>query len=120
MLETTRENLEANNFISDFLEEFCDVGEGKGEIPRRVLLDKLFEKYYQARRFTDRDLCKMIERRGIKYVRGKHGFIFKGIRLLTDDDIVHETIEDDDLPAGGQMTKENLPFDPDDMPFDFD
>lgn len=120
MLETTRENLEANNFISDFLEEFCDVGEGKGEVPRRVLLDKLFEKYYQARRFTDRDLCKMIERRGIKYVRGKHGFIFKGIRLLTDDDIVHETIEDDDLPAGGQMTKENLPFDPDDMPFDFD
>ena len=39
-------------------------------------LDKLFEKCPQARRFNDRDLCKMIEKRGVRYTRGKHGFIF--------------------------------------------
>lgn len=98
MLETTRENLNANDFIRDFLEEFCDVGFGKGEVPRKVLLDKLREKYPQAHKFNDRDLCKMIERRGIEYKRGMHGFVFKGIRLLTDDDFAGEPIDPNDLP----------------------
>jgi hypothetical protein len=98
MKDATRDNLYANDFITDFLEEFCDIGAGKGEMPRRVLLDKLFEKCPQARRFNDRDLCKMIEKRGARYIRGKHGFVFRGIRFLTDDNFSGEPIAPDDTP----------------------
>ncbi|MBR0060564.1 MAG: toprim domain-containing protein, partial [Selenomonadaceae bacterium] len=123
MLETTRENLNANDFISDFLYEFCDVGFGKGEVPRKVLLDKLREKYPQAHKFNDRDLCKMIERRGIEYKRGMHGFIFKGIRLLTDDDFTREPIDDYDeetisQPSIKPIAQKEYYIDPDDLPFD--
>lgn len=98
MTKATRDNLYANDFVSDFLEEFCDVGNGKGEMPRRVLLDKLYEKCPQARQHSDRDLCKMIEKRGVLYMRSMHGFVFRGIRFLTDDDWSGEPVAPDEVP----------------------
>lgn len=98
MKAATRENLDANDFIADFLSEYCDVGEGKGEMPRAALLDKLRTKCLQSNRFSDRELCKLIESHGVRYVRGKHGFVFKGIRFFTDDDFVGEPVDKDDIP----------------------
>ena len=98
MKVATRENLAANDFVADFLDEFCLVGEGKGEMPRSLLISKLREKCIQANRFTDRDLCKMIEKRGVRYARSKHGFVFKGIRLLTDADFLGESVDKNDIP----------------------
>ena len=98
MKDATRNNLYANDFITDFLEEFCDIGEGKGKMPRRVLLDKLFEKYPQARRFNDRDLCKMIERRGVRYIKTMGVMTFIGIRFLTDEDFQGESVAPDVTP----------------------
>lgn len=107
MKAATRENLAANDFVADFLDEFYDVGEGKGEVPRAVLLSKLREKCIQAHRFTDRDLCQMIEKRGVRYVRSNHGYLFKGIRLLTDDDFTHS--EDEDF-TGTPIDQNDIPF----------
>ena len=107
MKAATRENLAANDFVADFLEEFYVVGEGKGEMPRRVLIDKLREKCIQAHRFSDRDLCKMIEKRGVRYVRGKNGFIFKGIRPFTKEDFQHS---DEDDFQGTPIDKNDIPF----------
>lgn len=98
MKEATKENRDANDFVSDFLSEFCDVGEGKGEMPRAALLDKLRNKCIQSNRFSDRELCKMIEKRGVEYKKTMHGRVFKGIRFLTDDDFVSEPIDKDDIP----------------------
>lgn len=98
MKEATKENRDANDFVSDFLSEFCDVGEGKGEMPRAALLDKLRNKCIQSNRFSDRELCKMIEKRGVEYKKTMHGRVFKGIRFLTDDDFVGEPIDKDDIP----------------------
>lgn len=98
MKDATRNNLYANDFITDFLEEFCDIGEGKGKIARRALLDKLFEKCPQARRFSDRDLCKMIEKRGVPYAKLHGVMTFTGIRFLTDDDFRGKPVDPDDVP----------------------
>lgn len=98
MKQATKENRDANDFVSDFLSEFCDVGEGKGEMPRAALLDKLRNKCIQSNRFSDRELCKMIEKRGVEYKKTMHGRVFKGIRFLTDDDFVGEPIDKNDIP----------------------
>ena len=98
MTNATRENLYANDFLSDFLEEFCEVGTGKGKMPRRVLLDKLYEKYPQARRFNERDLCKMIQKRGVRYVKTMGVMTFVDIRFLPDEDFSGEPVNPDDVP----------------------
>lgn len=98
MTKATRDNLYANDFVSDFLEEFCEIGNGKGEMPRRALIDKLYEKCPQARQHSDRDLCKMIQKRGVSYIRSMHGFVFRGIRFLTDDDWSGEPVAPDEVP----------------------
>lgn len=98
MKTATRENLAENDFIADFLSEYCEVGVGKGEIPRAALLDKLRSKSLQTTRFSDRELCKLIESHGVEYKKTMHGRVFKGIRFLTDDDFVGEPIDKDDIP----------------------
>lgn len=94
MTKATKENLDASDFVADFLNEFTETGDY--ETPRRELLDKLKEKYPQARDFNDRDLCQIIERHDVAYKRKKFGFVFVGVRLLTDRDfdgsIVDETV----------------------------
>ena len=65
-------------------------------MPRRVLLDKLYEKCPQARQFNDRDLCKMIEKRGVLYKKSHGAMAFVGIRFLTDDDWSGEPVDTDE------------------------
>ena len=99
MTTATRDSLSENDWVADFLDEFCELG--TGELPRRKLLDFIREKCIQAHRFNDREICKMIERRGVGY-RKKGAFVFTGIRFCsdTDRDFGGEPLEHDDIPPG--------------------
>lgn len=99
MTTATRDSLAENDWLADFLDEFCELG--TGELPRRKLLDEIRAKCIQAHRFSDREICKMIERRGVGY-RKKGTFVFTGIRLCSDTnrDFGGEPLETDDIPPG--------------------
>ena len=80
MTTATKENIEANDFLSDALEEFFERDENASAL-RRAVLDLLKDKIPRARRYSDRDLTKMIEARGFEYDRNKKGMKFKGLRF---------------------------------------
>ena len=85
MKKATQNDLDANDWLNDFLEEYC-CKNPNGEIPRSVLLEKIYEKCPQVKGlFNKRALTKMIERRGFKYDRGKKGMVFKGIQFFDNN-----------------------------------
>ena len=98
MTTATRDSLAENDWLADFFEDYCELG--TGELPRRKLLDFVREKCPRARGFNDRELVKMIERRGVGYKRHKNGFVFINIRLRADNDrdFGGEPLEPDDIP----------------------
>lgn len=98
MKTATRDNLDANDWLAYFLDEYCELG--SGELPRRKLLDEIHAKCKEAQRFTDRELTKMLERRGVGY-RKKQTYVFTGIRLRPDNgdrNFDGEAISPDDIP----------------------
>lgn len=99
MTTATRDSLLADDWLADFFEDYCELG--TGELPRRKLLDFVREKCPRAHGFNDRELTKMIERRGVGY-RKKGTYIFSGIRLRIDNDrdFGGEPLEPDDIPPG--------------------
>ncbi|MBR4903687.1 MAG: hypothetical protein IKZ53_03375 [Selenomonadaceae bacterium] len=112
MKKATTENLDANDFISDFLAEHCEIGEGMGEVPRQCLLAELYEHYPRAYKFNETDLCKMIAKRGVKYKRMNRGYVFNGIHLLKDKKFDSNLTPPDDFSS----YDEPIPP-PDDLPF---
>ena len=80
MTTATKENIEANDFLSDALDEFFERDVNASAL-RRAVLDLLKDKIPRARRYSDRDLTKMIEARGFEYDRGENGMRFKGLRF---------------------------------------
>lgn len=64
--------LESNDFITDFIAEFCERGDDKS-IARAVFLARLKSVYPQARAIGDRALTEMIKKvEGVEY-RKAHG-----------------------------------------------
>ena len=99
-----------NNFIADFISEYCEVGEGK-TCYRKELLDTLKDKYKTASRLSDNALSDMIKkeltRLEIKFEdkKVKKGKIFIGIELSTDreqkidfEGITKETLQNHSAP----------------------
>lgn len=85
MSEATQRQIDQNNFIADFLSEYC-YKNSNAEMPRHVLLEKIREKCrQQASRFRDIELVKLLQDSGVKYVRDKNGMKFKGIQLYEDN-----------------------------------
>lgn len=82
MQSTRQENLDANDYISDFLSEYTETFEG-GKITRKALLEKLRAQCPDARRCNDAELTTAICKRGIEYVKTMHGRAFKGIRFTS-------------------------------------
>lgn len=82
MQSARKENLDANDYISDFLSEYTEKFEG-GQITRKILIQQLRDKCSDARRFSDAELTTAICKRGIEYVKTREGRIFKGIRFTS-------------------------------------
>lgn len=91
MMEATRENIEANDFVADFLSEYVEVTKDtRDSVPRKTLLELFKDKCPQTRRFNDRELSKLVvdklSEQGVEFGRGKGGsYKFKGIRLVQND-----------------------------------
>lgn len=99
MTTATQRSLREDDWLADFLDEYCEMGEGS--LPRRKLLDEIRSRCPRSQKFSDRELCKMIERRGVGY-RKKGTYIFTGIRLCSDNDrdFGGEPLEPDNIPPG--------------------
>ena len=100
MTTATRDSLAENDWLVFFFEDYCELG--TGELPRKKLLDEIHSKCPMSQRFSDREIVKMIQRRGVGYRKSRKGFIFTGIRLCsdTDRDFGGEPLEPDDIPPG--------------------
>ena len=97
MAKATRDNLLANDFVNDFLLEFCER-DAKSSVPRRTLIDKLRTMYPQSGRFSDRDLVNKIQKHNVEYRRGTAGFYyFKGIRF-TETYFAGAPVDGNDIP----------------------
>ena len=98
MSKATQEQIDQNDFIADFLSEYCTESPN-AEIPRHVMLSKIHEKYpQQARKFSDRELVSelvkhMQDRGGGEYGRGEHGMRFKGIQFFDGGDFDEKSID---------------------------
>ena len=78
--------LSANDLIADFIDEFCELGEGKS-VSRKALIE-------HVKMFADRDLRNMHDKElidafckvdGIGYKREKQGFVVTGLAIVTPD-----------------------------------
>ena len=97
MTTATKENIQANDFLSDALDEFF-VRDEKAQVTRRAVIDLLKEKIPQARRYSDRDLTKMMEKRGFEYKKTMTGRVFVGLRFANpSDEFSGENINENDI-----------------------
>ena len=85
--KSANEQLEktANPFIQDALEKYFEPSLGSN-IPRRVMLDFIRDKYSRAQLFTDRELVREIRSYGVAYRKVRNGNVFSGIRIIADTD----------------------------------
>ena len=73
-----------SDFISEFVDDFCDIGDGF--ISRKEFIDKLkAEHFADTRRFSSQELfkavCSSLARNGVVYTKDRlKNNIFKGIR----------------------------------------
>lgn len=86
MQQTREEYIEDNDFIANFINDFCEFGTGSDfSISRKEFLKRLKEEYPQARRQTDRKLTESIAKiDGVIYkAQGKNKVnSFVGIKFL--------------------------------------
>ena len=76
--------LESNDFITDFIAEFCERGDGK-PIARADFLSRLKNAYPQARAIGDRALTEMIDKvEGVSYRRSHGARKFFGVEWKDD------------------------------------
>lgn len=106
MKKATRENLNANDFISDFISDNYELGENLS-VKAKDFVDALKREYpRECGRFKRNDLIKLVSNtEGITYGEDRHRFkVFKGIgkagapQQQSLDDFNGEPISDDDLP----------------------
>lgn len=80
----TEEILSASDFVTGFISDFCEIGEGY-RVSRRKLLGKLKEVCKEAHRFTDKEIALMFEKRGFEYTKNKGVMCYHGLKLLETD-----------------------------------
>lgn len=86
MKQARRKYVADNDFLGEFVDEFCQHGENL-KIDRKSFLNKLKTEYpSETARFTDRDLKQMIERvEGVKYSKLNGVRVLRGIGWARDD-----------------------------------
>ena len=104
MKAATAKYLADNDFISDFIENYCHCDE-RASIDRQSFLRKIKAEYpSECLRFTDRALIEAVTRmKGIEYRRTKSGYRIFGVNLCTDPDATDKFFQEE-------------PIDPDDVP----
>jgi len=99
MERAKREYFTANDFITEFISEYCEVGEGF-EVKRKAFLTALKEEYpNETRGMSDRALTEAIKKiDGITYQHDNHlnAYVFKGIGLKNS--VRQENLGDDFIP----------------------
>lgn len=118
MQAETKRHLEQNDFISDFIADNYERGKNLS-VKAKDFVDDLRHEYpRECSRFKRADLIKLIANTsGITYGKGRGNInVFKGIGKLGAPK--QEDIAFDAAPVDAAPADDDLPFDPNDMPFD--
>ena len=86
MQQSQKEYLADNDYIADFINKYCEFGEGKNT-RLADLIDSLTNKYSQARRIGRRKLANNVKAvfekiEGVDYTRDKGGMFFTGFKIV--------------------------------------
>lgn len=107
MKQARRKYVRDNDFLGEFVDEFCQRGEGL-KIDRQSFLNKLKSEYpAETARFTDRGLIQMIQRvEGISYSRSTGG-----ARVLSGIGWARGDTRHDDYFDGEPVAADEIPDD---------
>lgn len=129
MKAATREHIAQNDFVAEFAAEFYVFGE-KLIVKARDFIEHLRSEYpRECSRFSRAELIRLVEKTlGVEYTFDNHrSRIFKGLGRLADDNFCGEHFDNPtdvstdvlaENPIKNSAKNSDLPFDPDDLPFD--
>lgn len=124
MKQETKQHLEQNDFVSSFIADNYERGVNLS-VKAKDFVDALKREYpSECARFTKRaDLINLVANtKGVTYCKGHGRYrVFKGIGKIgapKQEDIDFDAAPVDTAPAKSAPADDDLPFDPNDMPFD--